>query len=319
MNKITAILKIFLPTVLILLFSSLLYYQTFHCFDRHTIVVSEYQDIPAEVNNTFNKDLSYTDWMWGVITKLDLGISTVKYIPVSEIIFENIRPSIILSLSAAIFTFAFSWIFILIEKKIKEIVMQSEYAALLQNKIFGYLYKLLMIVALSIPIWVWAVMFQDIYIMYFRLDPSERDPRLMKILLSYLIPIIVMCLGDGGLYEMIANVRNELHKFNKAGFMTAVHARKARPLKHVFKNTFPIFLSSVFSRLQYMFGLTILVEYVFLNRGLGYILLSVLKTNQKLDYPLLLGICLVFTFIILLLRLFEKLILTLFVPAYLRS
>ena len=103
---------------------------------------------------------------------------------------------------------------------------------------------------------------------------------------------VVLVIGDGLFMDTFNYVRAQLKQVWNAQFIAAVRAKGANPTPHVVKNMIVPVASCFASRFPVVLGGVVIVEYIFSLNGAGYTLLEAARLR---DFPLVVGICLLFT------------------------
>jgi len=117
------------------------------------------------------------------------------------------------------------------------------------------------------------------------LDYSQAD--LWQEIRCYLIPVIILGIGDGAVGEMTKQVREAVNSVIGENYVRAARARGASLWKHIWKAmAVPIFGIAA-SRFSYALGGALIVEYIFFGNGLSASALDALRYK---DSGVILGI-----------------------------
>ena len=150
----------------------------------------------------------------------------------------------------------------------------------------------------SLPVLIWALILLLFFSKFFNkllIYNALHDSSIGWKALIYLLPAIALSIGDGMLSQIIRIVNEETLKILEQDFIRAVKARQVNIKKHVIRSLI-IPVSTVFANnISYLIAGTIVVEYIFNWRGLGYQILSAVSTPGSKDYPLILAITMLFT------------------------
>ena len=106
----------------------------------------------------------------------------------------------------------------------------------------------------------------------------------------FLLPVVVLGLGNGTLSEVTRHLRAHLEQVLQEDYIRTARAKGAPLLRHLYKDGFVMPLSSVLaSKLPYVLGGAIVVEQVFNWAGMGRL---VWQAAADRDYPILMGVTL---------------------------
>ncbi|AXI99949.1 ABC-type dipeptide/oligopeptide/nickel transport system, permease component [Cyclonatronum proteinivorum] len=153
----------------------------------------------------------------------------------------------------------------------------------------------------SVPLLVWGVMLMFAWFSWFSIVPTygNFEDAGFTGKLFFLLPVVLaLSFGDGTFSDVYNKVRSETASIMEQPWMKAVKARRSSETKHlVSRLTEPVF-HVVSSKLVYLISGTIIVEFIFDWRGLGWLLWSLLTEEGAKDYPVLIAVYLVFLSII---------------------
>ena len=116
-------------------------------------------------------------------------------------------------------------------------------------------------------------------------------------LMPYVFAGVALLLGDGLFIEYFSSVRAELQRLKRSEFVAAIRSKGASTALHVAMNMLVPMVSGYAARLPLMLGGVVIVEYIFTLDGAGYLLLEAAKVR---DFPLVVGLSVLFTTIIVL-------------------
>jgi peptide/nickel transport system permease protein len=165
-----------------------------------------------------------------------------------------------------------------------------------QQIVTGPLYALT-----SAPSFVVAVVFAQIanwFIFTYLVKQGYQAPPWFPIPISsdsnmpYLFAALALVAGDGLFMDYLNAVRAELLALRRSQFITAVKAKGARTARHIVRNMLVPIFSSYAARLPIVLGGVVIVEYIFTLEGAGYVLLEAARAR---DFPIVVGICVLFT------------------------
>ncbi len=109
--------------------------------------------------------------------------------------------------------------------------------------------------------------------------------------LLFLVPVVVLGLGNGTVSEITRYLRTHLETVLQEDYMRTARAKGARLWRHLYKDGLVMPLSSVLAnKVPYVLGGAIVVEQVFNWPGMGRL---TWQAASDRDYPILLGVTLV--------------------------
>ncbi len=111
-------------------------------------------------------------------------------------------------------------------------------------------------------------------------------------LVPYVFAGLTLIAGDGLFMDFFNSVRADLNALRNAQFIAAVKAKGARTLGHIARNMVMPLLSGYAARLPIVLGGVVIVEYVFTLDGGGYVLL---EAARERDFPVVVGLSVLFT------------------------
>lgn len=110
--------------------------------------------------------------------------------------------------------------------------------------------------------------------------------------MPYVFAAFALIAGDGLFMDFFNAVRAELTALRNAQFIAAVRAKGASTTGHIARNMFMPLLSGYAARLPIVLGGVVIVEYIFTLDGGGYLLL---EASRERDFPVVVGISVLFT------------------------
>lgn len=162
----------------------------------------------------------------------------------------------------------------------------------------------------AIPILVWALSIhfitKRVFSKLLTLDMLNLYDTFWHVL-GILIPIVVISIGDGMLSDVVRNVREETGKVLEQDFIRALRARGVSLSRHLGRALLVPIFSVLSGKVAYLIGGTVIVEYLFVWKGLGYQILESLAAAGNKDYDFILAATLFFVCIILLFQLLNDL------------
>ena len=109
--------------------------------------------------------------------------------------------------------------------------------------------------------------------------------------LLFLVPVVVLGLGNGTVSEITRHLRTHLEAVLQEDYIRTARAKGASLWRHLYKDGFVMPLSSVLAnKIPYVLGGAIVVEQVFNWPGMGRL---TWQAASDRDYPILLGVTLV--------------------------
>ena len=129
--------------------------------------------------------------------------------------------------------------------------------------------------------------------------------------IMYLIPPTLLGIGNGNLIELSAVINDNIRKILNAEYIKAVRARGASVTKHVARNFLSGLVSLIDARITYLISGAVIIENVFFWEGMGK---RGVDAAIDYDYPVLMALVLMFTCIVIFVRIFKVLFLYLIDP-----
>lgn len=144
----------------------------------------------------------------------------------------------------------------------------------------------------SIPILIWGIFAMFFYYSLFNLSPTYNNFEQADTILSVIIiaPVIMaLVFGDGTFNDIISSVKHETTNAMNQPWMKGIKARNSSMMKHLaISLALPIYLI-ISSKFIYLLSGTIIVEFLFDWRGIGWLIWSSLTEAGAKDYPVLLA------------------------------
>ncbi len=223
------------------------------------------------------QNADYAGWFLRLVAKGDLGHSEVMNRTVTSIVGEGLS----LTLRLAVGSLIVSGCIALLLGCASALRPDSRVAKLL-------LVTLTMISAC--PVFLLACFLRRTWVINFSiLDYSQAG--LWQSLRCYLIPVLILGIGDGAAGEMTKQVRETFNSIIGENYVRAARARGARLWKHTWKAMAVPMFGIASSRFSYALGGALIVEYIFFGNGLSKNALDALIYK---DSGVILGIGVVF-------------------------
>ncbi len=127
------------------------------------------------------------------------------------------------------------------------------------------------------------------------------------VVLIYLLPMLTLALGDSLLADVSRTLQDETTRLLDQDYIRAVRARNVSVRYHLIRGLTPPTISLFASKMAYLIGGSVVVEYVFGWQGLGFQVLEILTTDGAKDYPFILAATTLFVGLTVLLHLFSDL------------
>lgn len=163
----------------------------------------------------------------------------------------------------------------------------------------------------SIPLLVWGVLLMFAWFSWFETVPTYgnfEDAGLSGKLFFLLPVVLALSFGDGTFNDVFNKIRSETAEIIGQPWMKAIKARRCSETRHLaLRLAVPVFLT-LSSKLVYLLSGTIIVEFVFDWRGLGWLLWSLITEEGAKDYPVLLAVFLVFLLLIALVSILKEIV-----------
>jgi len=161
----------------------------------------------------------------------------------------------------------------------------------------------------TVPILVWAFVFLMLSGALFGVFPNYNNLSSasgVEVLLIYATPILVLFLGDGMLSDLIDSTTGEVEREMGSPYVQSLWARGMDEKLHVVRGITGPVIIAVSSKVSYLIGGTIVVEFIFNFQGLAYqIYQSVVGVK---DYPLVIAATMLFVVLVLGMHLFGEIV-----------
>lgn len=184
-----------------------------------------------------------------------------------------------------------------------------------QQALTGPLY-----VVTSAPSFVVAVVFAQFvnWFVFNYVDQAGYEPPIWypipiytESLMPYVFAVVALVAGDGLFMDFFNAVRAELTALRNAQFIAAVKAKGAKTVGHIARNMLVPIVSGYAARLPIVLGGVVIVEYIFTLDGGGYLLL---EASRERDFPVVVGLSVLFTATIIVVNLIADLVRALIDP-----
>ena len=222
-----------------------------------------------------------------MVITLDFGFTNWNRLPVSEVIFDRLLNTLILAGGAVIFNILFS-------------LPLGVYFGVYPNSRVTKVISTVIIFISVTPILVLGYIAVFVLARNFGFLPTYDQIIEMQgigMVFGFMLPMVVLGLGDGLCSEIVSTVREEISKTLRENFIVAVRARGVSLVRHVAKNTVIPIYTVIISKLSYLLGGAVIVEYIFNWKGFGY---QTLNAAWNQDYNFILAATLVFAALIVL-------------------
>ena len=144
----------------------------------------------------------------------------------------------------------------------------------------------------ALPVFWLGYVFIYVFIHHFKLFPilygysAERE----LTPLYFLLPIIVLGVGNGTISEVVRHLRDEMGRVLREDYVRTARAKGASAWRHAFKEGFLIPITEIVAaKIPFILGGAVVVEQVFNWPGMGRM---AWQAAQDRDYPLIMGITL---------------------------
>ncbi len=239
---------------------------------------------------------SFFSWIWRIIIYQDFGQSLVNSQTVMERLDGNVITSLILVFGAIIV--------------IIFIYLPIAYFSFIKNKLYLKKISKAFIFLSSIPILIMAILIRPVWVKYFGVSNYD-DVLSFNQSLSYILPVILISLGDGFGGELLRHLEAVFTSLKKQPHLLAVMARNANYDKHIIRSAAVPVLSFLGSKISNIISSTIIVEFVFFGRGLS--LLGVNAINDH-DQYLTMAITFILSSFVIIIYLINKIVVGLIDP-----
>ena len=150
----------------------------------------------------------------------------------------------------------------------------------------------------AMPTLVWAAFLLLAAAKLFRFLPVhhelERQAGLAAPALIYLLPIVALAFGDGMLSDVVRVLREETAKMLEQNFIKALRGRGVGLTRHLLRSLILPIATVFTAKISLLTAGTVVVEYVFNWRGLGFQVLDAVSATGAKDYPVILATTMLF-------------------------
>ncbi|MFC1584346.1 ABC transporter permease [Fibrobacterota bacterium] len=204
--------------------------------------------------------IQYLYWLLASI-QLDFGVSLTDGTPVLHLLINYAGTTLVLTVGSLLLSLSVSIPIAVFLGTAPE----SRTGQLLTTIIYSFS---------SIPVFVVGYIVLAIVFGVFKfypLDVPEGDWRFWPWMAYYVLPVIVLALGNGTLGEFVRVLSLEIRSANRSLFIKAARSRGAGLLRHFFRPVVIPFMSVVVSRFAVLISGVIVVERIFNRHGLGWL------------------------------------------------
>lgn len=141
----------------------------------------------------------------------------------------------------------------------------------------------------SIPILIWATILLFISYVTLSIVPIYNDITGFNktTYLAIGLPILAITIGDNVLGDAINRLYYTISQFNNNAYVTALRSRGIKIRFHLIRNIIPEIMNVLSTRISYLIGGMIVIEFVFNWQGLGWLTWqSIIRDGEK-DYGLI--------------------------------
>lgn len=235
--------------------------------------------------------VGYLYWLASV-AQGDLGRSLPKAISVSDAISERIGPTLFLSLTSMAIAYCVAMPFGL-------------YASARSGRLDERGVSVLLYMLYSFPTFVAALLLQYLFYSYWKILPLDQmtspnyasldlPGKALDLLKHSILPIV--CYTYGGLAYYSRFIRANMAEVMQQDYIRTARAKGASPgrvlVRHGFRNTLIPMATLLGMMLPGLLSGTVVLEQIFSWRGMGMLFLDSLQAR---DYPLIMGLTLLFS------------------------
>lgn len=163
----------------------------------------------------------------------------------------------------------------------------------------------------SAPVLVFGLILIVIITGFFRVPPYRQMLGLGGCgtdALIYLLPVLTLAFGDSLLYDVVRTVNRETRRLLEEDFIKAARARNVPLRRHLYKGLAAPIVATFASKVTYLIGGSVVVEYIFGWEGLAYQVLTALLKTEGHDYPFLLGATALFVLVAIVINLISEIV-----------
>lgn len=163
----------------------------------------------------------------------------------------------------------------------------------------------------SIPVLIWTLLLLAFVTRFFSklpiydmLDGASG----IWVVVVYLLPVFCLTFGDGMLSDIIRQIQAETAHILEQDYIRAVRARNVSLNRHITRSLLIPIVSTFSGKMAYLVSGTVVVEYVFNWRGLGFEILSAISTTSQKEYGLILAATMLLVGLVILLNLLNEIV-----------
>jgi len=258
--------------------------------------IAEIHNLSAQTMHVLHLDRSltvqYLLWLKDCM-RFNLGISMVDGTPVSELIRIYAPATMLLTFGSLIFSLFMA-------------IPLGAYRGIRPVALFGKILSLLVYTLSSVPAFVLGYLVLAVAFGFFHAyitTPPEGPFSILKWGSYYLLPILVLAIGNGTMGEFVRFISLEVQNVNTGMFIKAARARGVPLWPHFFRSMIlPIFNIAV-TNIAVLLGGLVVVERIFNFHGLGWLSW---EATLKRDFPVIMGITMVMAVMVRLLMLVNE-------------
>ncbi len=215
------------------------------------------------------------DYLWGVVTRLDLGTAYSTNRPVTESLAQRVGVSIRLGIMSLVLAALLG-------------VPIGIFSAIRQNTIPDYIITTLSIILASLPAFWLAMEAIQIFAAKLRILPASG----LTSWKHYILPVACSCMMT--LASLVRMTRSSMLEVVRQDYIRTARSKGMKEkriiFKHALKNALIPVITVVGNQVGMVIGGSIIVETIFNIPGMGMLMLGAI--NQR-DYPLIMGVTLV--------------------------
>lgn len=258
--------------------------------------------------------VAYFYWLYDVVIRFDLGDSTRFRVPVSRVIGEKIGPTLLLSGISLLLTYVIS-------------VPIGLYSTVRSGKFDERLSSMSLYVLYSLPTYVAALELLLVFYLYLKDTPWQLKPgmtsdnydqlggveQVLDVGKHLILPLV--CFTYGSLAYFSRFVKANMEEAIRQDYIRTARAKGVGPLRvlvlHAFRNTLIPFVTLLGLTLPGILSGSIILEQIFNWPGMGRLFFESLNVR---DYPVIMGLTLMFSVLTLLGQLLADILYTVVDP-----
>jgi peptide/nickel transport system permease protein len=238
--------------------------------------------------------IQYFYWILNFIV-LDFGVSLTNGTPVTSLLLDYTGTTLVLTVGSLLLSLLFSLpIAILLGMS-----PESRTGKVLTSFIYSFSSTPVFVVGYILLAIVFGVF------NFYPLDPPEGEWRLWPWMAYYILPVVVLALGNGTLGEFVRVLSLEIRSVNNSLYIKAARSRGARLPHHFFRPVTIPLLSIIVSRFAVLIGGVIVVERIFNRHGLGWL---TWEATLNRDFFVVMAVVLLTAFFIRSLMFFQEIL-----------